>query len=214
MKQYWSSQRAIANSKVVKSSAIWLFVVPLAAKTLESLNGPLVFTVFSEEIKLTTSLPFSWQMLFFSAVFFTTASIVYSVFCPELVKRYVSYTEFEADGKSRLQIIRALRTISWNEKSQTPKKEYLPDLVAFFKTYTESGHLSSEQIINHLAENFNEMPSVQGKNSNAFYHVYEISNAHTQPLIWISFVLYLCGFAAIAGVVYQNIAYVVRTLGG
>ena len=213
MRQQWSNLRAIANSKVVKSSAIWLILVPLAAKVLESIDEVVTFKIFSQTIRLNTSLPFSWQLLFFAAVFFTLAGIIYAAFCPELVKQYSSYTKFQEDGNSRMQIMHALRKVTWDLRQQIPKEEYLPYLVTYFQTYTKHSEISAEKIKSDSFELFNEVTSNEGKNSNAFYYVHEISNSHTQVRIWIAFAFYMAGFAAIGLIAIQNIAYVLKSIG-
>ena len=43
----WTLQREIANSKIVQSSYVWLFIVPLAAKMLNSINETINFSIFT-----------------------------------------------------------------------------------------------------------------------------------------------------------------------
>ena len=213
MRQHWSNLRAIANSKIVNSSAIWLIVVPLGAKVLEGVNDVVTFKVFSQSISLNTSLPFSWQLLFFAAIFFTIAGIMYAVFCPELVKQYPGYTKFQEDGNSRMQIMHALRKVTWNLKRQIPKEEYMPHLLTYFQTYTKYSGITAEEIRSNSFDLFDEVTSNEGKNSNAFYYVHEISNSHTQTRIWIAFAFYMAGFAAIGLIAIQNIGYVLKSIG-
>ncbi len=213
MNLYWSSQRAIANSKVVKSSAIWLVLVPFAAKALAGIDEIITFNLFNSSIAVKTSLPFSWQLLFLAAVSFTLAGIIYSASCPELVKQYTSFTQFEGDGKSRMQIMHALKNITWNRKTGQPKEEYLPHLTTYFSTYSDNSRITAEEVRKTGRTLFNDITSNRGKNSNAFYFVHEISDKHSQPLIWASFMLYMLGFFAIGAIGIQNVIYVVGTFG-
>lgn len=84
----WSNQRAFATSKIVKTSFVWLIIAPITAKLFSSINEILEVNFLDETIRVSTTLPFSWQILFFSASAFTIAGIIYSIFCPDIVKNY------------------------------------------------------------------------------------------------------------------------------
>ena len=83
----------------------------------------------------------------------------------------------------------------------------------YFETYTDNEGINHVTIEENSVALFDDITSTKGKNSNAFYFVHEILNAHTQPIIWTSFMLYILGFLAIGVIAIQNIAYVVRSLG-
>ncbi|HAS6997932.1 TPA: hypothetical protein I7280_24255 [Vibrio parahaemolyticus] len=112
----WNLVRNLAESKVVGSSFIWLFIVPLSAKLLSNVKETVDFTLFGEQVTITTTLPFSWQLLFLSACCFTIANIVYSIFCSEVFKNYRTYAEFKESGKTLLQVNYAIKSICWCPK--------------------------------------------------------------------------------------------------
>ncbi|RRC97699.1 hypothetical protein EHS89_16085 [Amphritea balenae] len=216
MDLHWSSQRDIANSKIVKSSAFWLIIVPLTAKMLDELDGTISMTIFGGNFKLITSLPFSWQLLFFAAVFFTIAGIIYSVFCPDIIKKYSNFSEFESDGKTRMQINHAFKKVTWDYKNSKPKAEYIPFLVTYFNSYSnisETTVINDETIEENAKKLFDDIASNKGKNSNAFYFVHEVSDKHRQKLIWTSLAFYILGFCHIAVIAIENIAFVVKSMG-
>jgi len=207
----WSSQRAMANSKIVKSSAIWLVVVPFAAKGLASIDNIIELTIFNGSFKISTVLPFSWQLLFFSACFFTLAGIVYSIYCPNIIKLYENFSQFEADGKSRLQINSALREIVWDTPKGKMINVYGPAAIKYFEQYTK---FTDEEIRNHNdtgSQLFEDLSKNAGKNSNAFYFVYNISDIYNYKQIRNSLFLYMAGFACIGVIAIQNIIYVINT---
>jgi len=212
MELKWSSQRAIANSKIVRSSVIWLIVVPFAAKGLSSLDDLVSLTIFNGVFEFSTVLPFSWQLLFFSACFFTLAGLVYSMFCPELVKSYENHTQFETDGKTRLQIYSALKKIVWNTSKGSINNADIPLVVKFFDLY---GAHNTGVVISGEDKGFSlfeDLEQNRGKNSNAFDFVYSASDIHRQNLIRLSLGLYVSGFCCIAIIAGQNIGYVIVTL--
>jgi hypothetical protein len=65
----WTSQISLANSKIIKSSYIWLLIVPLAARALSSIDKVINLTMFGATLEISTALPFSWQLLFIAAFF-------------------------------------------------------------------------------------------------------------------------------------------------
>jgi hypothetical protein len=208
----WSSQRAIANSKVVRSSAVWLVVVPLSAKLLSSLDEVIDLTIFSGRVSIETILPFSWQLLFFAAVFFTIAGLVYSIFCPDLVKKYETHTEFNNDGKSRLQINYSLKSFTFDNSKGTLKSEYFESVRKYFSTYSKLSRSIDQKSLNKQIISYVEAIDLnQGKNSDAFYFVHELADKHNQYFIMLSFFLYIAGFISIAIIGLQNVFYVIHT---
>ena len=212
MELKWSSQRSIANSKIVKSSAVWLVLVPLVAKILSSLDNVIELTIFNGVFKFSTALPFSWQLLFFSASFFTVAGLIYSLFCPDIVKLYENFTQFDSDGKTRLQINSALKKIVWDTSKGKIISSYIPIASKFFKLYTKhmvETEIKSEDNGNSL---FEDVTKNEGKNSNAFYYVYSVSDIHGQNLITASLIFYIGGFICIGIIAVQNVCFVINTL--
>ena len=65
----WSSLNSLGKSKTLKSSYIWIVVVPLVAKLFSKIESTIDFTLFGAKISVNLSLPFSWQMFYFSALF-------------------------------------------------------------------------------------------------------------------------------------------------
>lgn len=212
MQLKWGSQRAFAKSGIVKTSAIWLIVVPLAAKTLSSLDDVIDMTIFGGLVSVTTALPFAWQLLFIAAVCFTIAGIVFSVFCPEIIKKYNDFSQFESEGKTRLQINSALKAIAWNSSEKKFNKIYTDSVSNYFYKYNETTPKYNDVMLNEKALSLLEdVSGNSGKNSNAFYHVYDLSNMHGQLFIWTSLVFYMAGFICIGIIALQNICYVYGT---
>ncbi|WP_319557688.1 hypothetical protein [Thiomicrorhabdus sp.] len=210
----WSSQRTIANSRIVKTSVIWLFIVPFVAKLLSTIDDVIQLTIFEGSISISTVLPFSWQLLFFAAISFTIAGIIYSTVCPEIVKNYENYAQFESVGKTRLQINSALKNIAWKQSEKKFKKDYVLLVKKYLQTYSK---LSSQYSDANLNENgvslLEDISDIEGKNSNAFYYVYELSDTYGQPFIWSSLIFYIVGFICFTIIGIQNILYVVKTFG-
>lgn len=211
----WESMRNLANSKIVKSSYIWLLVVPLAARLLSKIDDVIDLTIFGSNIKIATTLPFSWQLLFIAACFFTLANIIYSIFCPDLAKNYTNFSEFEAHGKTRMQVHSALKEMVWDNKKPGVKKEYVKTLSSYFHFYNDEIELEEEFLDKKGVALFNDVStgSITGKNSNAFYFVLNTANSHNSKAIWASAICYALGLIGIGVIAIQNICYVFNTFG-
>lgn len=95
----WTLLRKVGTNRVLRTSYSWLLFVPLAAKALANVKRQVELTIFDDIFHLTIELPFSWQIFYYSAIFFSIAGIIYSWCCPAIVKRYVTFPEFFEDGR-------------------------------------------------------------------------------------------------------------------
>jgi len=217
MKYRWSSQRVISNSKIVKSSFIWLIIVPFAAKALSKLDDVIELTIFGGVFKFSTVLPFSWQLLFFAACFFTLAGIIYSIYCPEIVKFYKNYSQFEADGKTRKQINHAFKAITWDDPKSEFHEAYISDVEQFLRSYHKYSMENYRRDENEKEHRklilFERSDLWTGDTNDAFYFVYSVSDMLRQGFIVASLALYICGFACILAIAIENIYYVAKTFG-
>lgn len=95
----WRTLSYFGNHKLINKSYIYLFFVPVIAKLLSKINSPLDFIMADTKYSLVLSLPFSWQMFFFGAFFFTLGTIVYNLFVPKIIRENQSYGSFLIDNK-------------------------------------------------------------------------------------------------------------------
>ncbi len=95
----WRTLSSIHQSKLIKSSAIWLANVPIVARTLQYVPDELAVPVLDGvAIELDPRLPLAWRLLFFAAVFTVASQIVYAIRCPALLKRVEHFGDFERQG--------------------------------------------------------------------------------------------------------------------
>lgn len=83
----WRSIAALQNSKGVQAVAIWFIITPIAAKFLR--------TKLAEEYFLGTALPFSLVVFYISATAFFVSTILYTLWCPKIIRSYRTWSEFE-----------------------------------------------------------------------------------------------------------------------
>lgn len=95
----WSQLKSIQQHNLVKSSYIWLFIVPVISKAFQYLETPVKINVFEHLFELDLVLPFAWQVFFLCALLFVLANVIFILFCPPLIKENNHYGDFQAAGK-------------------------------------------------------------------------------------------------------------------
>jgi hypothetical protein len=92
----WCWIRSLGNSRVVRTSPVWLILVPMLARALTPIAGhrELQIPWLATPIATNIGLPFSWELLYASAFAFFIGQVTYSLACPGLVKNYRSFGEF------------------------------------------------------------------------------------------------------------------------
>lgn len=107
----WQRLRALGNSRLVKSSYIWLFAVPIAARMFEAVPDPIVVVINEYNIPIPTSLPFRWQMFYFMSFFFAVGQFLYALYCPRIVKEFATYGEYSGAHSGYSEISDMLQEI-------------------------------------------------------------------------------------------------------
>ena len=93
----WDTLNALGKSRVLRSSYLWLIVVPIAAKALSSVENPIVLTGLGEGLVLSLTLPFSWKLFYFSSVSISVAGLIYSFRCPEIIRKFKSFGQYMSE---------------------------------------------------------------------------------------------------------------------
>lgn len=206
----WTTLDSMAKSKLVKSSFIWLFLVPLAAKMLSKISdSEKVFHILGTTIEIQMTLPFSWELLFTAACCFTFANIIYIIFCPDLVKSYRQYDQFEAHGKGFMQVSKALQFAIWSNQEQTIPDKHRTTAEGYIKTYMNQALPPKDQEQDHVfLKQINNSPECENT-ADAFYFVHnylnEVINVWSR---WSSAFFYLAGLLCVGYIFYENIRFV------
>jgi len=100
----WSSLNKLGQSRVLRSSYFWIIFVPFGAKVLSQVGDQHSITIFGATFLLTLGLPFSWKIFFYASIAFSLASLLYSIFCPSIIKNYERFSDFQDEGKGERQI--------------------------------------------------------------------------------------------------------------
>lgn len=98
----WEEFRDFFQIHFLRYLVIWFSIVPVLGYILQELPDSISFKIQNQDITLNLGLPFHWQMLWASSLFFVIALTIYLFRCPRFIKKYHSYRhyrEYEHDGR-------------------------------------------------------------------------------------------------------------------
>ena len=205
----WLKISELGNSKIVKSMMIWMFITPILAKALssvESVNLPF----FETDQSITLGLPFSWQVFFFCALSFTVANLIFQFKCPSLISKFNNFTDFKSKEDSCYLMVNY-----FNEHvSENMVRENFVQIGAIVARYTTSRTIAKEWTSDDTSnvnwrKGIDSLKHTQLDNMPDLFSALRIELAKLYPK-WTFFcgIFYAIGFIGISIVAIQNIIYV------
>lgn len=204
----WLSLSSFSKSKFVKSMVYWLFITPIAAKALSSINQvDLSAAGFDGAINIT--LPFSWTIFFFSALFFSIGNLIYALKCPELIRDYSDFNDYASKQKSTHYLIESFKRDLEKWSGFNPDNTFYELILR----YSPIPGLDENNVANkkwtQLSDSLKE--AVNNPMANIYSGCKLVLKEASRPWRMSSAACYLLGLALFAVVVVQNIVYVIGT---
>ncbi len=100
----WSKLSLLYRLKIVKSTYIWLLIVPLAAHVFNGVEGLNQLTIFGNRFDLHLSLPFSWKAFYFCALSLTLGNLLMFLRCFKVVSENASFQDFTLARKNETHL--------------------------------------------------------------------------------------------------------------
>ena len=130
----WCDLKKIGDTKFVNSMYMWIFAVPLLVKAFEYVEDEkLIFQIFQQQLPISTSLPFSWSMFYFSALFLALGNLIYLYKCPKIIKDHPTYQSYITEGKKLKQLGPYCDDISFNWGELAEKVERKKEILQLSK---------------------------------------------------------------------------------
>lgn len=190
----WTDLQKVSDTKFVKSMYMWIFIVPLLVKAFEYVEDEkFVLQVFEQQLPISTSLPFSWSMFYFSALFLALGNLIYLYKCPKIIKEHRNYQNYVAEGKKLKQLEAYCDDISFNFQGLNKK----------LKDRKERILLNRRSTVQHLMKNepdFDVEDPVY-----YFWPIYEFGNLKFRSYRSICTVFFIIGFTFFGVVALQNL---------
>lgn len=132
----WSRLRRWGKNRAVRSSYVWIILVPLAARLSNTLDGmPKIF-----ESNSGGGVPLSWELGYFAAVSFSIGAAVYQIWCPSLIREYRDFAEFRSAGNGHLALVRWIMA-TWTD--ETRRRQIASLLVNSYGTTASQAEISA-----------------------------------------------------------------------
>lgn len=180
----WDGLNRLGKSRILKTSYVWLLLVPMVAKALAAIEDPLVLDGISQGLRIHITLPFYWWLFYFSAVAVSIAGAIYSLVCPKLVREFNNLAEYRAEGRG---------------------KEYLLDYADHMQHQAKTGEEGwNAGILSQEAEKVGEEDL-----GNLFWRVHKDENCRFPIWRAACCLFYTAGLLLIAIVLLQNFIFVV-----
>ncbi|WP_282079584.1 hypothetical protein [Aquimarina algiphila] len=215
----WRNLSFIGENKIIKSSYIYLFLVPVLAKFLSKIKSPLIVNLGGQDIELIFELPFSYKMFFLSAILFSLGNLLYGFVAPKIIKENKSYGDFKQQGKNIFHVWNYLEDLgineSWKRKIKHSQSEYkIKGMIHYKSNYKKSkiGFVNKVideklKLLDSISYNMNSSANPEYRTENeklSFWNVYNFSNNSRKFLQTLTTLFFVGGFIAIFLVVYQG----------
>lgn len=96
----WLVIRAFGSSRLIRTSFVWVVLVPVAARLLLPIAGQhtLDFEWLDSPITLTITLPFRWYVFCAMAISFAIAQGTYFLQCPSRIREFKNWSDFSSSN--------------------------------------------------------------------------------------------------------------------
>ncbi|RKF18005.1 hypothetical protein DBZ36_12220 [Alginatibacterium sediminis] len=211
----WSELRAIGQSKLAKSTSIWVFVIPFMAKLIGE-SKDLEISLGGKAFVFELGLPFNWQLLLYSSLFFLIGTLTYLCFCPYLIQKYKNYPDFKSNGKASRTIISNFERLILSKKDYRHISECKSDkaLEVFICDYVENGKqlIDGRNLLNkHVVGDVLFKAKIKHDSmQEAFNYIYNFSEDLSLVARQAIFIFYGLGFLGLLIILLQNIVYVIN----
>ena len=200
----WKRLNDLGKSRTLRSSLIWIFIVPIVAKFLQRFPQEITIRLNETDLVFSLQLPFSWTLLFYSSVFFAAASLVYGFNVPELIREYDDYESFTKSGMIPFSISGPFIS-AWHQSRQPAKDHFLLDVG--IRSFNEMDHLKEVSPYILMSE-LSRLSDIE-VDKHLFWFTYDYWQS-SRPIARISCtVLYTLGFSYLGIVILRNFQAVI-----
>lgn len=210
----WIIIDSLGKLKFSKSSYYYIVIVPILAKALEKIKSPILLIFGDNKFLINIDLPFSWYLFYFGAVAIAIGSLLYQIFCPEIIKNYKNYGEFLTSGESDTYLDRMVNKYNISSLylkfvGQSYIEQKIKETVEIPSfTRRELPKIQERERIVDYKHNI----KYQEDRKNMFNELYDKVKLSNKKIRIVSFSLYMFAFATFGWVILQNIYFVIYHL--
>ena len=129
----WEEYRYFFQLIIVRYLIIWFSTVPVVAGIVSQFHSPLVVEFANEVHEIELVMPFNWQLLWLSSLFFVFALSVYKIFCPKFIQEYNNFSDYKSLGHHPRWLVWQAHKLFKKIDNRNKEK--------FFKRLSDKGYL-------------------------------------------------------------------------
>lgn len=214
----WSSLRSLGTSRLLRTSYLWFILVPILAKVVIKIESYGGFKIGDYKLDFNLSLPFSWELFFYAAVFASFANLIYLWKCPDIIKHFPTYSDFKERGKEGEQLRKEFEKLLTKYGKKIRGSDLQKNVKEYLSSFCELS--SSERDSNgNLTVNTDEIPQNSwlaarivssheietGKVADAFWFVRDFADDLNKGYGRLCFLFYAIALILVLFVSIQNI---------
>ena len=140
----WLVLKRRLDSRLLRTSYFWIVFVPIAARVVGSLPATVEAHLLSKMFIFNLDLPFSWQIFYWSSMFFAAASLLYSSKCPEVIRDFDKFSDFASEGRGKASLEHYLNVLD-SGYSERKDIDAPKDLVGLILELKAEGEMSPDR---------------------------------------------------------------------
>lgn len=90
----WEEYQTFFQLIILRYLVVWFSLVPVIAGLVSQLPDPLPISISGVQHEIELKLPFHWQLLWISSLFFVLALGIYKVRCPKFIHNYNNFSDY------------------------------------------------------------------------------------------------------------------------
>ncbi len=222
----WSKVNSLGKMKFSRTSYYYLVIIPVLVKALEKVNNPFHLQIEQNKIELNLELPFSWYLFYFGALSIALGSILYQIYCPNIIKDFKNYGEFlDAKASDNLIIESAIKNdlnfpkellekpvikniISKKDEVKSKQPSWFSFVDEEYTRHSGLDELYNKDIVVDYKHNIEYQEAIK----NLFNNLYKVLNESKKNLKVLTISFYIIGFLCFIWVIIQNILFVIKHL--
>jgi hypothetical protein len=199
----WSDIDALGKLKISKNSYIFVIVVPILSQIFQQLPFPIVFRIGENEFNLDLAFPITWYTLYAGALFIAIGTVIYSLWCPPMIRLYPNYGAFLTAGRDDYFLEKSAERFLSDDVAEEALSNLKSEKPVLYNVTTEK----MDGVGNHILESSSidrANPAYVIARRRTFNDIFDKINLVSVWTRGFATLFYYLGIAAFIGIIIYN----------
>jgi len=193
----WSFFSRVGNSKALRELARWFVFVPFIARLLATVTRE-VAQVPRLEFASHFSLPFDWQLLYYSAFAFMLAGITYEIGAPRIFRDFSSYFDLSQREREPRELMDYLLEVGDFRRRDRSAQKVVNDILSLADDPRSRANLDEKEASGEEVEQALHSAVFSGQERIVRHHIWMFCNRSRPVARTLCCALYFVGFLFLA----------------